>query len=205
MSGANSIHGVVVIGALLVTSTAHGVFGYAIAFVAVAFAAMNVVGGYAVTDRMLEMFKARPVSARRRPARRRLATGTPRLPTSAPMPRRRTAAPMSGTETVVRLVFLAAASCFVIGLHLMNSPRTARRGNTISMIAMACAILATIVLLAVENAMSATGWVVAAAGFAVGGGHRSVRGPNRQDDRDTATGQPFQRRGWRRGGAAGDP
>ena len=61
MSGANSIHGVVVIGALLVTSTAHGVFGYAIAFVAVAFAAMNVVGGYAVTDRMLEMFKARPV------------------------------------------------------------------------------------------------------------------------------------------------
>ena len=60
MSGANSIHGVVVIGALLVTSTAHGVFGYAIAFVAVAFAAMNVVGGYAVTDRMLEMFRARP-------------------------------------------------------------------------------------------------------------------------------------------------
>jgi NAD(P) transhydrogenase subunit alpha len=63
MSGANSIHGVVVIGALLVTSTAHGVFGYATAFVAVAFAAMNVVGGYAVTDRMLEMFTARPVPA----------------------------------------------------------------------------------------------------------------------------------------------
>jgi H+-translocating NAD(P) transhydrogenase subunit beta len=77
---------------------------------------------------------------------------------------------VSGTETVVRLVFLAAASCFVIGLHLMNSPRTARRGNTISMIAMACAILATVALLAVENAMSTTGWVVAAAGFAVGGG-----------------------------------
>jgi NAD(P) transhydrogenase subunit beta len=77
---------------------------------------------------------------------------------------------VTGTETVVRLVFLAAASCFVVGLHLMNSPRTARRGNTISMVAMTCAILATIVLLAVEHAMSATGWVVAAAGFAVGGG-----------------------------------
>jgi NAD(P) transhydrogenase subunit alpha len=64
MSGANSIHGVVVIGALLVTSTSSGVFGYAIAFVAVAFAAMNVVGGYAVTDRMLEMFKARPAPVR---------------------------------------------------------------------------------------------------------------------------------------------
>ncbi len=60
MSGANSIHGVVVIGALLVTSTARGVGGYIIAFLAVALAAMNVVGGYAVTDRMLEMFKARP-------------------------------------------------------------------------------------------------------------------------------------------------
>lgn len=65
MSGANSIHGVVVIGALMVTSTADGVLGYAIAFVAVAFAAMNVVGGYAVTDRMLEMFKAKPAPAAR--------------------------------------------------------------------------------------------------------------------------------------------
>lgn len=60
MSGANSIHGVVVIGALLITSAAHGPFGYAVAFLAVALGAMNVVGGYAVTDRMLEMFKARP-------------------------------------------------------------------------------------------------------------------------------------------------
>ncbi len=61
MSGANSIHGVVVIGALLITSSAHTVFDYVIAFIATAFAAANVVGGYAVTDRMLEMFKARPV------------------------------------------------------------------------------------------------------------------------------------------------
>jgi len=60
MSGANSIHGVVIIGALLITSSAHGVFDYILAFVATAFAAANVVGGYAVTDRMLEMFKARP-------------------------------------------------------------------------------------------------------------------------------------------------
>lgn len=62
MSGANSIHGVVVIGALLVTSTARGALGYTIAFLAVALAAMNVVGGYAVTDRMLEMFKAKPAA-----------------------------------------------------------------------------------------------------------------------------------------------
>ena len=60
MSGANSIHGVVVIGAMLVTASADGPAAYALAFVAVAFGAMNVVGGYVVTDRMLEMFRARP-------------------------------------------------------------------------------------------------------------------------------------------------
>ena len=77
---------------------------------------------------------------------------------------------MSGTETVVRLIFLAAASCFVIGLHLMNSPKTARRGNQVSMIGMACAIVAAIVLIAVEHTMTVTGWIVAAVAFAFGGG-----------------------------------
>ena len=60
MSGANSIHGIVVVGAMLVAATAHDAFGYVLSFVAMAFAAMNVVGGYVVTDRMLQMFKARP-------------------------------------------------------------------------------------------------------------------------------------------------
>jgi NAD(P) transhydrogenase subunit alpha len=60
MSGANSIHGIVVVGAMLVAATAHNWFGYVLSFVAMAFAAMNVVGGYVVTDRMLQMFKTRP-------------------------------------------------------------------------------------------------------------------------------------------------
>jgi NAD(P) transhydrogenase subunit alpha len=60
MSGANSIHGVIVIGAMIVTASAAGPAGYVLAFAAVAFGAMNVVGGYVVTDRMLEMFRARP-------------------------------------------------------------------------------------------------------------------------------------------------
>ncbi len=77
---------------------------------------------------------------------------------------------MSGTDTVVRLVFLAAASCFVIGLHLMNSPRTARRGNQISMVAMACAVVAAIVLIGVRGEITVTGWIVAICGFALGGG-----------------------------------
>ena len=64
MSGANSIHGIVVVGAMLIAATAHDAFGYVLSFVAMAFAAMNVVGGYVVTDRMLQMFKARPVTQR---------------------------------------------------------------------------------------------------------------------------------------------
>jgi NAD(P) transhydrogenase subunit alpha len=65
MSGANSIHGIVLIGAMLVTATADNAVGYALAFVAVAFGAMNVVGGYVVTDRMLRMFRSRPAGARK--------------------------------------------------------------------------------------------------------------------------------------------
>jgi len=60
MSGANSIHGIVIVGAMLIASTADGWVGYLLAFVAMAFATMNVVGGYVVTDRMLQMFRARP-------------------------------------------------------------------------------------------------------------------------------------------------
>jgi H+-translocating NAD(P) transhydrogenase subunit alpha len=63
MSGANSIHGVVLVGAILAASTAHNALGYSLAFVAVAFAAANVVGGYVVTDRMLQMFRRRPLPA----------------------------------------------------------------------------------------------------------------------------------------------
>jgi NAD(P) transhydrogenase subunit alpha len=60
MSGANAIHGVVLVGVMLLAATADTVLGYVLVFVAAAFAAMNVTGGYLVTDRMLEMFKARP-------------------------------------------------------------------------------------------------------------------------------------------------
>jgi NAD(P) transhydrogenase subunit alpha len=62
MSGANSIHGVVVVGALLAAESADSVLGYVLVFFAAAFAAMNVVGGYVVTDRMLEMFRKRPAA-----------------------------------------------------------------------------------------------------------------------------------------------
>jgi NAD(P) transhydrogenase subunit alpha len=60
MSGANAIHGIVLVGAMLITAAARDTIGYILAFAAVAFGAMNVVGGYAVTDRMLQMFRTRP-------------------------------------------------------------------------------------------------------------------------------------------------
>ena len=59
MSAANSIHGIVLVGAMLIAATANNALGYILAFVAAFFAAMNVVGGYVVTGRMLKMFRRR--------------------------------------------------------------------------------------------------------------------------------------------------
>ncbi len=61
MSGTNAIHGIVILGAivLLVTGVAHGPLSKVLLTVAVAFGTINVVGGFLVTDRMLEMFKPR--------------------------------------------------------------------------------------------------------------------------------------------------
>ena len=62
MSGANSIHGIVLVGAMLIAAEVDDPIGYLLAFVAVAFATMNVVGGYVVTDRMLQMFRKKPAA-----------------------------------------------------------------------------------------------------------------------------------------------
>ncbi len=60
MSGTNAIHGIVLIGAMLIAGTADSGLEQALAFVAVVFGTINIVGGFLVTDRMLEMFKRRP-------------------------------------------------------------------------------------------------------------------------------------------------
>ena len=62
MSGANSIHGVVLVGVVILSSFVDGPLGYVLTFLAAAFGAANVVGGYAVTDRMLQMFRKRPAA-----------------------------------------------------------------------------------------------------------------------------------------------
>ncbi|MFT9242847.1 MAG: NAD(P) transhydrogenase subunit alpha, partial [Bifidobacterium aquikefiri] len=58
MSGANSIHGIVIVGVIIVASQAHTPLAYVFIFLAAVLGTMNVVGGYVVTDRMLEMFKS---------------------------------------------------------------------------------------------------------------------------------------------------
>jgi H+-translocating NAD(P) transhydrogenase subunit alpha len=60
MSGTNAIHGIIVIGAMLIIGSSDSPLEQAVAFVAVVFGTINVVGGFLVTDRMLEMFKRRP-------------------------------------------------------------------------------------------------------------------------------------------------
>jgi H+-translocating NAD(P) transhydrogenase subunit alpha len=59
MSGSNAIHGIILVGAMLVASESQGAMQTSLAFVAVFLATLNIVGGVVVTDRMLDMFKGR--------------------------------------------------------------------------------------------------------------------------------------------------
>ncbi len=65
MSGSNAIHGIVLVGALTIMGEAHGTAEVVLGFLAVFLATLNVVGGFVVTDRMLEMFKAKPAERAR--------------------------------------------------------------------------------------------------------------------------------------------
>jgi NAD(P) transhydrogenase subunit alpha len=67
MSGTNFIHGIVIVGAILILGTADDTLLKIVGFVAMVLATANVVGGWFVTDRMLEMFKARPTAPKKEP------------------------------------------------------------------------------------------------------------------------------------------
>ena len=69
MSGANAIHGIILVGAIIVAGQASDPWLLTIALVAVVLATVNLVGGFVVTDRMLEMFSGR------KPSRSRAGTG----------------------------------------------------------------------------------------------------------------------------------
>ena len=67
MSGTNFIHGIVIVGAIIVLGSADDTLTKVVGFAAMALASANVVGGWFVTDRMLQMFKRRPEPRREEP------------------------------------------------------------------------------------------------------------------------------------------
>jgi len=75
---------------------------------------------------------------------------------------------MSDFAWTIQIIYLLAASSFVFGLHLMNTPATARRGNQASTAGMAVAIAATLAVIVHDNLISVTGWIVMLAGALVG-------------------------------------
>ena len=68
MSGSNAIHGIILVGTMIVLGDAHGPAQLILGTLAVLLATLNVVGGFVVTDRMLEMFKARAPKPKAQPA-----------------------------------------------------------------------------------------------------------------------------------------
>ena len=64
MSGTNAIHGIVLVGAMIVAGAGDARLSTIIGFIAVILAAGNVVGGFVVTDRMLQMFRKKPVTGK---------------------------------------------------------------------------------------------------------------------------------------------
>ncbi|HEX4033450.1 MAG TPA: NAD(P)(+) transhydrogenase (Re/Si-specific) subunit beta, partial [Solirubrobacteraceae bacterium] len=65
--------------------------------------------------------------------------------------------------------YLVSAACFVLGLHLMNSPARARRGNTVSAAGMTLAIVVTLAFVAHQGTITGAGWAIVIAGILVGG------------------------------------
>ncbi len=120
MSGANAIHGIILLGAILVTGTTDNGVAVAVGLVAIVLAAVNMVGGFVVTDRMLQMFvrKKKKVCDRGRREGRQV------------------------TPTWVQLSYLACAVCFILALKGLSGPKTARTGNLIGAVGavVACAV-----------------------------------------------------------------
>ena len=106
MSGANAIHGIILLGAIIVTGQAESTGALVVGLVAVVLAAVNMVGGFVVTDRMLQMFTRKKKKAPRRERR-------------------------GMTPTWVQLAYLACAVCFILALKGLSGPKTARNGNLI--------------------------------------------------------------------------
>ena len=174
MSGANAIHGVILLGAIIVTGSTDNNLALTVGLVAIVLAAVNMVGGFLVTDRMLQMF------VRKKPARHEAFVWGGRQ-VSIPV--------------WAQLTYLAAAVCFILALKGLSGPKTARNGNLIGAVAavVACAVPFFYARPRPRPADPRGGR----------GRHRRrrLRRPHRADDPDAADGGAVQRRRRRRGRA----
>ena len=149
MSGTNAIHGIVLVGAMIVLAQPHkDAFEWIVGFLGVVLGSANVVGGFVVTDRMLEMFK------KREPAKGR----TPRA----------TAAERRMSTNLANLLYLIPIVAFILALRFLSNPAHARRGNQIGAVGMLVAIVVTWI-----KAGSASWWAIVI-GMVIGGGFGAV-------------------------------
>ena len=173
MSEANAIHGIILLGAIMVAGQADEPVTLTLSIIAVLLATMNVVGGFVVTDRMLVMFSG----GRRGRARRtrqwmpQTAYRSRREHTRHPRTQLRChsepadAARLEGgrqvkllSPEVVTAVYLVAAVLFILALKGLSNPRSARRANLLGAAGAAVAVLAYVFSTTIHNIV----WIVLA-------------------------------------------
>ena len=129
MSGTNAIHGIVVLGGLLLMSESSGVLEKVLLVIAVAFGTINVIGGFVVTDRMLGMFKAK---------------SPPKADEEDEQPVTSVATVFLQTTNFIDAAYIVAFGLMIYGMSGLTGPRTAVRGNQIAALGMAVAVIATL-------------------------------------------------------------
>ena len=130
MSGSNFVHGIVLVGAMVALGSAHTPLEKVIGVLGVLLAAGNAVGGYVVTERMLEMFKAS--GARRGEGRTDAGVGC-------------------SADLAIQASYFITAVLFIMGLKRMSSPVTARSGILWAGAGMAVATLVTFLYPGMSN------------------------------------------------------
>ena len=182
MSGTNAIHGIVVLGGILVLGLGERRLRSRklLLVIAITFGTINVVGGFLVTDRMLEMFKAQARSRRGRAGEDGSRDPRPSF---------------LQDQNFIDVLYIVAFALFIYGLMGLTGPRTAVRGNRIAAVGMAIAVVATLLIPGIGN------WGLIILGVAHRHGGRRPGGAPGEDDRDAADGRAVQRRRRRRGRA----
>ena len=145
MSQTNAIHGIVMLGGLIVVGFASGFLELFIGFIAIAFGAINIVGGFMVTDRMLGMFV-------RKPKKEADPRGAEAMSLAVIEP--------GGSLSVV--LYIVSFSLFIYGLMQGTHPTTAKKGNLLAAGGMAVAVITTLLLDGIGN------WGIIIAALVVG-------------------------------------